>query len=177
MNYSKLSIKSSFLFEREVFRDVRGGFEEFWEENQFSEMNINFTPANACYSYNRLAGTLRGLHYQAEPCGQSKLVSCVAGKVWDVTVDLRRESPTFKQWQSIVLQSVDGRAVYIPSGCAHGFVSLEDETTLAYLIEGDYQPELSRALRWNDPELAIEWPVPNPILSDKDRAAPLLDQL
>ena len=137
---------------------------------------IPFKPISAHHSYNTKIGTMRAFHYQSEPHGQAKLVTCVSGRVWDVMVDLRSASPTRYQWAATELVAGDGQSVYIPSGCAHGFVTLEDHSTVAYLIEGEYKEEASTAVRWDDPTLAVTWPIEDPILSKKDRTAPFLEK-
>jgi dTDP-4-dehydrorhamnose 3,5-epimerase len=167
-----LRIVGAKLFTMPVFRDLRGAFEVFWEQADFVAEGRSCSPSNAHHSYNAQAGTIRAFHFQRPPYGQAKLVSCVSGKTWDVILDLRPESPTFRQWQGLELSAASGRAIYIPAGCAHGFATLEDNTTVAYLIEGEYRPESAAVVRWNDPALGINWPVSNPIISDKDRHAP-----
>ena len=167
-----LKVDGSYLLATPFFADNRGGFEVMWEENLLDQIKISFRPENANHSYNGTAGTLRAFHYQRAPHGQAKLVSCVSGKVWDVMVDLRPDSPTFRQWAATELSVGDGKCLYIPEGCAHGFVTLEDNSTLAYLIEGKYRPESAAVVRWNDPALGVTWPVSDPIISDKDRQAP-----
>jgi dTDP-4-dehydrorhamnose 3,5-epimerase len=156
-----------------VFTDSRGSFEVYWEEELLRNQGISFRPTNAHHSYNAKEGTIRAFHYQETPHGQAKLVSCVAGRIWDVVVDLRSESPTFLQWKSVELCAASGRSVFIPAGYAHGFATLEDHSTVAYLIEGEYHPLSSRVLRWTDPAFNVPWPISDPILSDKDRNAPL----
>ncbi|GAA5510421.1 hypothetical protein Rcae01_05929 [Novipirellula caenicola] len=148
----------------------------FWERDLLSPQSISFSPTNANHSYNTHTGTLRGMHFQKSPHGQTKLVSCVSGKAWDVMVDLRDDSSTFGKWHATKLSAASGQAVLIPAGCGHGFVTLEPNTTIAYLIEGQYMPDQGRVLRWNDPTVAINWPVKDPVLSDKDAAAPDWDQ-
>ncbi len=115
------------------------------------------------------------MHFQKSPHGQTKLVSCVSGRAWDVIVDLRKESSTFGQWCGIELSAASGRSVLVPPGCAHGFVTLEPNTTIAYLIEGPYRPERARSLRWDDETVGIEWPCDSPILSETDASAPSWD--
>jgi len=161
----------------EMFEDGRGAFESIWEDHQAIIDGIEFVPSSANFSHNTNKMTLRGMHYQASPYGQSKLVICVSGKLWDVVVDLREESPTYKSWSAVELTARSGKALYIPRGCAHGFLTLKDNTTLSYLIEGRYLPEYSRVLNWNDPEIGIEWPHDNLIMSDKDKLAPTLAEL
>lgn len=170
-----LPIAGSKLLVHQVSNDIRGSFEVFWEQADFADVDLMFRPSNAHHSYNSHAGTIRAFHLQRPPHGQSKLVSCVSGKAWDVILDLRPESPTFRHWESIDLSASSGNAVYIPVGCAHGFATLQDNTTIAYLIEGEYQPDFATVVRWNDPTLRIDWPVSNPILSDKDLQAADLD--
>ena len=175
MEKTPLKVAGSYLLATPFFADHRGGFEVLWEKNLLDQIRLSFQPENANHSYNRKAGTLRAFHYQKSPHGQAKLVSCVAGKVWDVMVDLRPESATYHQWTATELRAGDGKCLYIPEGCAHGFVTLEDNSTLAYLIEGRYVPEASAVVRWNDPTLGVPWPIENPILSEKDRTAPFLN--
>jgi dTDP-4-dehydrorhamnose 3,5-epimerase len=170
-----LRIAGAKLLTSSVFSDTRGSFEVFWEQSDVAAVGLSFAPSNAHHSYNTRAGTIRAFHFQRPPHGQAKMVSCVSGKTWDVILDLRPESPTFRQWEAIELSAASGKAVYIPPGCAHGFATLEDNSTVAYLIEGDYRPELAAVVRWNDPALGISWPMLDPIISDKDRQAPDLD--
>ena len=169
-----LGVEGSYLFQSTVFTDERGGFEVSWEEGLFPPPNLSFCPQSANHSYNIKQGTIRAFHYQAAPHEQAKLVSCVSGRIWDVIVDLREDSPTRHQWLATELTAGDGKGVFIPAGCAHGFATLENKSTVAYLIEGDYVPEASSIVRWDDPTLCVEWPVENPILSEKDASAPLL---
>jgi dTDP-4-dehydrorhamnose 3,5-epimerase len=171
----ELGIAGARLFGAPVFSDARGAFEVFWEQADLAEAGLLFTPTNAHHSYNARVGTIRAFHLQRPPHGQSKLVSCVSGKAWDVILDLRPESPSFRQWEHVELSAASGKAVYIPAGCAHGFATLEDNTTIAYLIEGDYRPDFAAVVRWNDPALGIDWPVSDPIISDKDLQALDLD--
>ncbi len=177
MNIEKtpLKVDGSYLLAAPFFADHRGGFEVFWEHDLLASTGIQFTPINAHHSYNLKSGTIRAFHYQAHPHGQAKLVSCVSGRIWDVMVDLRPDSSTRHQWSATELSPGDGKSVYIPAGCAHGFATLEDNSTVAYLIEGEYVPAASAVIRWNDPTLNVPWPVDNPILSEKDRTAPFLN--
>lgn len=170
-----LSIVGAKLFEASVFTDSRGSFEVFWEQADFAGAGLLFNPSNAHHSYNARGGTIRAFHFQRPPHGQSKLVSCVSGRAWDVILDLRPESPSFRQWDSVELAATSGKSIYIPAGCAHGFVTLEENTTIAYLIEGDYRPDFAEVVRWNDPSLGIDWPVSDPIISAKDLQGLYLD--
>lgn len=170
--FEELRIAGARLLQTSVFKDSRGAFESFWEREHLAAAGVSFAPSNAHHSYNSKAGTIRAFHLQRPPHGQAKLVSCVSGRTWDVVLDLRPESPTFRQWDAVELSSASGKAVYIPAGCAHGFATLQDNTAIAYLIEGEYRPEAAAVVRWNDPSLGITWPVSDPIISDKDRQAP-----
>jgi len=170
-----LPVAGAALLTVPVYSDSRGCFEVFWEDALMECAGIRFKPENAHHSYNTKSATVRAFHYQKPPHGQAKLVSCVSGRVWDVMVDLRPGSPTQYRWAATELVAGDGRSHYIPHGCAHGFATLEDHSTVAYLIEGAYVAEASAVVRWNDPSLAVPWPVIDPILSDKDRVAPILE--
>ena len=170
-----LRISGAKLLITPMFRDVRGYFEIFWEQSDLVEAGLSFAPSNAYHSYNTREGTIRAFHFQRPPHVQAKLVTCVRGKTWDVILDLRPESPSFRQWEAVELTAGCGKAVYIPTGCAHGFATLEDDTTIAYLIDGEYQPESAAVVRWNDPALGVAWPVSEPIISEKDRQAPDLE--
>ena len=160
-----------------MIEDNRGSFVTIWEDHKPLLSDLNFEPSSANFSFNTQKLTLRGMHYQEYPYQQAKLVTCVSGKLWDVVVDLRKGSPTYKNWAAFELMALSGKSLYIPHGCAHGFLTLMDHSTVAYLIEGWYMPEQSRVFRWNDPEIAIDWPVDDPILSDRDKFAPRLSEL
>jgi dTDP-4-dehydrorhamnose 3,5-epimerase len=175
MKSEALRIAGAKLLTTPVFTDVRGSFEVFWEQSDLAAAGLSFSPSNAHHSYNTRAGTIRAFHFQRPPHGQAKLVSCVSGKTWDVILDLRPESPTFREWEAVELAAASGTAVYIPRGCAHGFATLQDNSTVAYLIEGEYRPESAAVVCWNDPALGVTWPALEPIISDKDRQAPDLD--
>jgi len=169
---SSLKMSDALLIKSTPFRDVRGSFEVAWDASELSIAGIRFMPTSNAYSYNTKAGTLRGMHYQKSPHGQAKLVSCISGKVLDVIADLRPESPSYLRWAATELSAASGHAVYIPVGYAHGFITLADHTTLAYLIEGEYQPDAGGTIRWNDPALNISWPTSHPILAERDIHVP-----
>jgi dTDP-4-dehydrorhamnose 3,5-epimerase len=175
LSIKKTSIQDVMTINIPVFCDCRGAFEVSWEEESFKKVGIAFSPSSAYHSYNSQTGTIRALHFQRPPHGQAKLVTCVSGKTWDVVLDLRPESQTFRRWAAVELSAASGKSVYIPVGCAHGFATLEDNTIIAYLIQGEYRPKSAAVVRWNDPALGINWPVSDPIISDKDRHAPDLD--
>jgi len=175
MKATPLKVENAAILETVPFKDERGAFEVFWEANGPSNDGISFAPWGAYHSHNLKRYTLRGMHFQEPPHGQARMVSCVRGSTWDVIVDLRPDSPSYLCWDAVELNEASGRAVYVPRGCAHGFLTLTEHSTVAYLIEGLYVPEAARALRWNDPAIGIEWPLPaqaQPLLSAKDRLAP-----
>lgn len=175
MKATSPTIADAAILESTPYRDERGAFEVFWESDGRADGGIPIVPWGAYHSHNLKTHTLRGMHYQEQPHAQARLVSCVRGSVWDVIVDLRPESATFLGWQAVELNEGCGRAVYVPRGCAHGFLTLAENSTVAYLIEGRYVPESARTLRWNDPAVGIEWPLPahtEPLLSARDRSAP-----
>jgi dTDP-4-dehydrorhamnose 3,5-epimerase len=160
------------VVEPRVFRDARGTFFETWSAARYAEAGISgpFVQDNLSRS---TRGVLRGLHLQ-HPHGQGKLVSVLDGEVFDVAVDVRTSSPTFRQWVGVTLSRDNGLQLWIPAGFAHGFCVLSDEATFHYKCTDAYHPECESTVRWDDPDLAIAWPVPEPVLGDKDRAAPRL---
>ena len=159
------------MVEVETFRDARGAFTTPWERGR---VNPAFQADSVHFSDNREAGTLRGLHFQEPPHEQTKLVLCLRGRAFDVAVDLRPESPERGRWSSHTLEADSGRALLVPAGHAHGFLTLEPNTLIAYVITGPYRAEAARGLRWNDPALGIEWPRSPVVISDRDRGWPLL---
>jgi dTDP-4-dehydrorhamnose 3,5-epimerase len=167
-----LRIRGAWVIEGDRADDARGSFATFWESAQAYGEGIRFSPHSGHHARTDRAGTLRGLHYQREPSGQAKLVSCVTGTVHDVLVDLRRDSPTYLQWEAVTLDESASRALFVPRGCAHGYLTLADDSTVTYLIEGAYVPDAAAVVRWNDPAIGIDWPIAEPILSERDRAAP-----
>lgn len=173
MKMQETGIEGLLLLSPEVYRDERGWFMETWRSDQFPE-KIDFVQDNESCS---AKGVLRGLHYQLPPAAMAKLVHVVRGAVLDVAVDLRKESPTCGRHYKVELNDQNKLQLFIPAGFAHGFLSLADHTVLSYKCSAHYQRNLDRSLRWNDPELAIEWGIENPLLSEKDRHAPLWSQL
>ncbi len=169
---SPLKVDGAFLIETECFRDERGAFQTVWERGRTGDPELSFSPCGAFHSYNRQSGTLRGIHYQRAPHGQPKIVSCARGAAFDVIVDLRPSSPTHLVWDSVELRELGGSSLYVPAGCAHGFMTREEHTIIAYLIEGDYASESQATIRWNDPSFGITWPSGEIILSERDRFAP-----
>ena len=152
--------------------DERGLFARVYDEAVFKAAGLPHHWPQSSLSFNRLRGTLRGMHYQAEPKGEPKLVRCTRGRIFDVAVDLRPDSPAYRRWTGLELSAENRRALYTPPGCAHGFITLDDESEVAYQIGEDYAPELARGVRWNDPAFAIAWPIEPVLMSARDAAYP-----
>ena len=161
--------------EARTMRDERGWFQETYQRSAFRAAGIAFDFGQDNVSWSARRGTLRGLHYQLSASAQGKLVRCVAGRVFDVAVDLRRGSPAFARWASIELAGDDGVLLWIPPGFAHGFQALADASALAYKTTAEYSPADERGIRWDDPRIGVAWPVADPILSPRDAALPALD--
>jgi dTDP-4-dehydrorhamnose 3,5-epimerase len=160
------------------FEDSRGWFAETWNEQKFSALGIDLAFCQDNQSYSQFKGTLRGLHFQAPPFAQSKLVQCLRGRIFDVAVDIRRSSPTFAKWFGLELSSENGRQLFIPAGYAHAFITLEDDCMVAYKVDAPYSAAHDGGIAWNDPSIGINWPFDQqPILSAKDSALPRLEQL
>ena len=163
------------IIEPDVFGDSRGFFFENYSYKRFLEFGIGDVFLQDNHSLSKKAGTLRGLHFQLTPHAQAKLVRCTRGAILDVAVDIRKNSPTYCQWTSVELSAENFKQMYIPVGFAHGFVTLEDNTEVQYKTSDYYFKESERSIKWNDPSIGIEWFINNPILSEKDRAAPFIE--
>ena len=173
MKFIETGIKDLFVVEPDVFGDSRGWFSESYNKSVFikNKVKIEFVQDNHSYSANK--GVLRGLHFQNNPFAQTKLVRCTKGKIWDVAVDLRKSSPTYLKWYGLELTAENHKMLFVPQGFAHGFVTLEDHTEVQYKVDNVYDKPSDRSIRFDDPQIAIEWPISDVILSDKDKNAPL----
>ena len=170
MTFQETKLAGAFVIELEKFTDDRGFFARSWSEREFLDYGLESKLAECNISFNKRKGTLRGMHYQAAPHEQVKIVRCTMGSIFDVIIDLRPGSPTFKQWFGIELNSRNRRLLYVSKGFAHGFQTLEDETEVFYQMSGVYAPESGRGVRWDDPAFGIAWPEPTEIiLNDRDR--------
>jgi dTDP-4-dehydrorhamnose 3,5-epimerase len=175
MIFKETPIAGVHLIEPETIRDERGYFARTWCQQEFEARGLNPALVQCSTSFNALAGTLRGLHFQAPPHMEAKLVRCTRGALFDVIVDLRKESPSYGNWSGFELTAENGHMVYMPEGTAHGFQTLAAETEMFYQISTHYAPQSAGGLRWDDPDLAIAWPdAPDRIISDRDRNFPLL---
>ncbi|MDA0171522.1 dTDP-4-dehydrorhamnose 3,5-epimerase family protein [Solirubrobacter taibaiensis] len=165
-------LSGAFVVDVEPAQDARGLFARTFDRETFAAHGLAVTIDQVSVSYNERAGTLRGMHYQADPHGEEKLVRCVRGAIHDVIVDLRPDSPTLKQSFGIDLDEDSRTALYIPKGMAHGFLTLTDAAEVLYLISTPYVPDAARGVRWDDPAFGIDWPGSPQVMSDRDRTYP-----
>jgi dTDP-4-dehydrorhamnose 3,5-epimerase len=173
MIFTETELKGSFVVDIEPREDERGFFARSWCMNEFEKHGLNPRLSQCNISFNKKRGTLRGMHYQIEPFAEAKLVRCTMGAIYDVIIDLRLDSGTFKQWLSAELTAENRRALYIPEGLAHGFQTLMDDTEVFYQMSEFYHPECARGVRWDDPNFGVTWPIKTKIISEKDRSFPL----
>jgi len=160
------------LLESAPHRDERGGFSRLWCRETLAAMGFGAPVVQANLSTNRARHTLRGLHWQDAPAAEAKIVRCLSGAIWDVAVDIRPESPTFRLWHAEELSASNGRALAIPEGFAHGFLTLTDDAEVLYLMGAPYVPALARGARFDDPAFAIAWPAPPAVVSPRDQSFP-----
>jgi dTDP-4-dehydrorhamnose 3,5-epimerase len=172
MIFRPLEVSGAFLVEPEPIPDERGFFARLWCQREFEEHGLLTRIAQCSQSFNKKKGTLRGLHYQLAPHAEVKVVLCTKGAIYDVVLDLRPASPTFKRHAAVTLTAENCLLAYVPEGCAHGFQTLEDGTEVLYLISEFYRPDHARGVRWNDPAFDIPWPPGEKILSERDRSCP-----
>jgi len=172
MTFCQTRIPGVFEIDIEPKADTRGFFARCWCQKEFADNGLNPRLVQCSLSYNTQKGTLRGIHYQMQPYPETKVVRCTQGAIYDVVVDLRRNSPTFHEWIAAVLTSANRRMVYVPEGCGHGFLTLEDETEVLYQMSEFYHPDLARGVRWDDPAFQIEWPGAVQVISERDRTYP-----
>ena len=165
-------LPGGYVIELDRRNDDRGYFARTWCKREFQQIGLNDSLVQCSVSHSQRRGTLRGMHWQAEPHGEVKIVRCTRGAIFDVIIDLRPESPTYMLHLGVELTAESGRALYIPDGVAHGFVTLEDATEVFYQMSAFHEPASARGVRWNDPAFDIEWPVTNPILHPRDSAYP-----
>ena len=172
MIFKEAKLKGAYIIEVEPIEDERGFLARSFCVKEFERHCLNPSIAQCNISYNQRKGTLRGLHYQVAPHAEAKLVRCTKGAIYDVALDLRKDSPTFKQWVAIELSASNHRMFYIPDGFAHGFQTLEDHTEVFYQMSEFYHPECARGVRWDDPTFGIVWPMPPTLIANKDRTYP-----
>jgi dTDP-4-dehydrorhamnose 3,5-epimerase len=174
MRFIHTPLPGAWVIELERLHDHRGWFARTFDAEELSARGLNGEVVQCSVSYNARRDTLRGMHYQAAPHGESKLVRCARGAIFDVAVDLREDSPSFRAWHGVQLSGDDGRAFYIPAGLAHGFLTLVDHTEVSYLMGNPYVPDAARGVRFDDPAFAIRWPAPHGplIVSERDASYP-----
>jgi dTDP-4-dehydrorhamnose 3,5-epimerase len=172
MRFTPSDLADIVIVDVEPHVDGRGLFARTFCEAEFAAAGLPTRFVQSSVSFNTRRGTLRGLHYQAPPKPEAKLVRCTHGTIHDVVVDLRPSSATFLRWISVELTAENRRALYIPGGCAHGFQTLTDDAEVLYLMTEFYAPELARGVRWNDPVFGVEWPIADPRLSERDATYP-----
>lgn len=172
MRFHPAPLRGAFIVELEPRHDERGFFARNFCRDEFAAAGIESTIVQVNISENRRAGTLRGLHYQAPPREEAKLVSCIQGSMYDVIVDVREDSPSFARWFGVTFDARELRALYVPKGFAHGFLTLTDDTRVLYQMFTEYHPPSARGFRWDDPAFAIEWPGVPRVISDRDRGFP-----
>ncbi len=173
MIFIETKLKGAYIIEPEPIEDERGFFARTFCAREFEMHGLNPRLVQCNISYNKKKGTLRGMHYQAAPHAEAKLVRCTRGAIYDVIIDLRPESSTYKEWVAVELTADSYRLLCIPEGFAHGFQTLEDDTEVSYQMSEFYHPENSRGIRWNDPVFGIVWPDDQPFISRKDDEYPL----
>lgn len=174
MKFTKTDLEGVLIVEPAVFGDHRGFFMESWSKREFEKEGLYYDFVQDNHSSSAVKGTLRGIHFQRGDKAQAKLVRCVKGAVLDVAVDLRPASPTYKKWVAVELSAENKKQLLIPRGFGHGFVTLTDDVEFLYKADNYYAPEADGGIRWNDPEIGVDWGVEHPILSQKDENAPLL---
>jgi dTDP-4-dehydrorhamnose 3,5-epimerase len=173
MRFVETELEGAYVLDLEPIEDERGFFGRAWCKRELEERGLSAELAQCNLSLSRRKGTLRGLHFQIPPHAEVKVVRCVRGAMFDVIVDLRRDSATYTRWIAVELSADNRRALYVPEGFAHGFQTLADETETFYMISAEYSPDAARGLRWNDDTFGIEWPDPeNALLSERDRGWP-----
>ena len=174
MKFTKTKLEGVYIIDIEKIEDERGFFARVWDKDVFTELGLDSDNVQCNISYNKNKGTLRGFHYQLEPFGEGKIVRCIKGKVYEVILDIRKESKTFLEWEGIELSESNYRILFVPKGFALGFQTLEDETEIFYQMTQKYMPKYTEGIRWDDPKLDIKWPLKPTVVSQKDKSWELL---
>ena len=172
MKFTPTPLDGAWIVDIEPIADERGFFARSWCREEFQRQGLNPDLVQCNISFNEKKSTLRGLHYQEQPYGETKLIRCTAGAIYDVIVDIRQTSRSYRQWFAVELSAANRRMLYVPDGFAHGFQALQERTEIFYQMSEGFHPESARGIRWNDAALAIRWPVSDPILSPRDRSYP-----
>ena len=168
MIFKETELKGAFVIELDPIRDERGFFARTWCRKEFEAHGLNSDLVQCNTSFNKKKGTLRGMHYQVAPHEEAKLIRCTMGAIYDVIIDIRKESKTYKQWFACELTAENRKMLYVPKGFAHGFQTLEDNTEVFYQMSEFYKPEYAKGIRWDDPSIGITWPIQKFIISVRD---------
>jgi dTDP-4-dehydrorhamnose 3,5-epimerase len=172
VKFLETALKGAFIIEPERIEDERGFFARTFCRREFEARGLNPDLVQCSISFNHQRATLRGMHYQSAPHAEAKLVRCTRGAIYDVIIDLRPQSPTFRRWVAVDISAENHLMVYVPEGFAHGFQTLQAETEVSYYISEFYSPARARGVRWNDPAFAIGWPIADPVISVRDQTHP-----
>ena len=175
MTFTETALKGSFIIDLNLFQDERGWFARTYCKNEFEQIGHVKEWVQLNHSFTKQKGTIRGMHYQMSSFAEIKLVRCISGKIYDVIIDMRKDSPTFLQWTGVELSAENKRMLYIPEGFAHGFQALSDDCELIYHHSQFYTPNVEAGIRYNDPKININWPLPLTSISKRDEEHPLLD--
>lgn len=176
MHFRETELAGAWVIDPAPHTDDRGRFMRAWCAREFAEHNVDFTPVQANMGFSARKGTIRGMHFQEAPALEAKLVRCTRGFAFDVVIDLRPGSPSFRKWLSVELSAENGRMLFVPQHCAHGFQALEDCTEVYYMASEYYAPGSVRGVRFDDPAFDIRWPLPATAVSDQDRSWPLVER-
>ncbi len=176
MTFTETSLPGSFTIDIAPIQDSRGFFAACWTPDEFERRGLDPALAQCSLAWNKVRGTLRGMHFQRDPFAEVKVVRCTRGAILDVIVDVRRGSPTFCAWTSVELSDRNHRMLYIPKGFAHGYITLTDDTEVYYHVSAPYSPEHADGVRWDDPAFGIVWPFEPSVISDRDRVWPMLQK-
>jgi|TARA_B110000495_G_C22837534_1_gene488503 dTDP-4-dehydrorhamnose 3,5-epimerase len=172
MEFTKISLEGAYIIEIEKIEDERGFFARSWDKEEFKKKKLDCNLLQCSISFNKKKGTIRGLHYQLAPFEETKLVRCTRGKIYDVIVDLRKSSKTYKKWVGVELSENNHKIMYIPKGFAHGFQTLKDDSEIFYQISEYHKPKYYAGVCWNDPSFNIKWPIELSVISKKDSSYP-----
>jgi dTDP-4-dehydrorhamnose 3,5-epimerase len=170
MIFTETTLKNAYVIELEKREDHRGFFARTWDKKEFEEHNLNSNLVQCNVSFSKKCGTLRGMHYQKKPFEESKVIRCIKGKIFDVIIDLRASSSTFKKWVGVELTEKNYKMLYVPEGFAHGFQTLEDNSEIIYQVSEFYTPNSELGIHWNDPAFNITWPIEEKITTEKDNS-------
>lgn len=175
MIFIETKLNGAYIIEPEKLEDERGFFARMWDKEEFQKHILNSNLVQCSVSFNKRKGTIHGMHYQTKPYEEAKIVRCTRGKIFDVIIDLRSDSLTFKEWFGVELSLDNYKTLYVPEGFAHGYQTLEDNTEIFYQISTIYNPSFAKGIRWNDKNLKIKWPLKETIISDRDKFLPDLE--